>query len=224
LENKQIPEIKNIIKPKEQIFISNNIESVNIPKITHSKNIGFDSTENSTQKDTQQTLTVTDVDIGKPFSIVDQTNIEPARLTEAQRTQMLESIKHNIQICRTNGQNSIKVELYPEVLGKIDIQLTSDKNGLGVTIIADQASTGKLLESQIQDIQVSLKNVGVELAQINVGTNSSQRSYKQNPNDFNSKSNTSAKGKKSNLDPVMNGSTSSIRGSSIYGNQYNYWI
>jgi flagellar hook-length control protein FliK len=85
-----------------------------------------------------------------------------------------------------NGPTSMHLQLSPKELGAIDVQMVSDSQGVHVTFFAEQASTGKLLETQLDQLRVSLLDSGVHLSGLDIGQHnqSGQKggSFEQSPN------------------------------------------
>ncbi|NMB87368.1 MAG: hypothetical protein GYA17_03345 [Chloroflexi bacterium] len=102
------------------------------------------------------------------------TPTEPARLAEAQRTEIINQISQNITTLAKAGNSTLRIQLYPEELGKIDLRVTATSSGVGITLTADQSVTGKLLENQINQLRQSLDQAGVNLSSLNVSTGGGQ--------------------------------------------------
>jgi hypothetical protein len=85
-----------------------------------------------------------------------------------------------------NGPTSMRLQLSPRELGAIDVQMVSDSQGVHVTFFAEQASTGKLLETQLDQLRISLLDSGVHLSGLDIGQHnqSGQKggSFDQSPN------------------------------------------
>jgi len=77
------------------------------------------------------------------------------------------------------GKNVIHIQLHPENLGKIDIRLSSDASGLGINIIAENASTKRMLENQVDILKQSLNNAGLHLSQMNFGMKGQEGQYER---------------------------------------------
>jgi flagellar hook-length control protein FliK len=71
-----------------------------------------------------------------------------------------------------SGVTSMHVQLTPDVLGAIEVEMVRDAHGVSVTFFAEQASTGKLLETQLSQLRQSLVDSGVQLAGLNIGQQS----------------------------------------------------
>lgn len=97
-----------------------------------------------------------------------------ARSAEARNLTPTVQIVRNIETMIKEGQTSMRVQLYPENMGKIELQLTSTSNGMTVTLVPDVSSTGKLLESQLSELRYALTDAGIELNDLNVGQDKSQ--------------------------------------------------
>jgi hypothetical protein len=74
-----------------------------------------------------------------------------------------------------SGKASLRLQLYPEKLGRIDLHLVSGVDGLQVTITAGQALTGQLLEGHLEDLREALSRAGVQVNGLQVGVGQDQR-------------------------------------------------
>jgi flagellar hook-length control protein FliK len=96
---------------------------------------------------------------------------EPARLSEARAMDMVSQITRSMETVVKSGQNFLKLQLYPEDMGRIDVRMSASSQGLVVTMVADSASTGKALESQMANLRQSLTSAGIQLAHLGIGQN-----------------------------------------------------
>jgi flagellar hook-length control protein FliK len=80
------------------------------------------------------------------------------------------------------GQSSIKIQLHPQDLGTIDIQLVNSGHGVSVTVSAEQASTGRLLQSQADQLRQSLQDSGVQLSSLNINQHGQPSQHGSAPN------------------------------------------
>ena len=103
---------------------------------------------------------------------------EPARLAEAQTTEILRQISRQVAGLSGTGSQSIRIQLHPEDLGQIDLKITTGSLGTHVTLIADQSTTGKLLETHIDQLKQTLADAGIQMANVHVGQQSDQRSFR----------------------------------------------
>ncbi len=103
---------------------------------------------------------------------------EPARLAEAQSTEILRQISRQIAGSPNSGSQTIRIQLHPEDLGQIELRITSSSQGTHVSLIADQAVTGKLLETHIAQLKQTLSDAGVQMADVHVGQQAPQQSFR----------------------------------------------
>jgi flagellar hook-length control protein FliK len=89
----------------------------------------------------------------------------PSEVSTLPIQQIVNEVDQSLQ----TGQNVVRIQLHPENLGKIDIRLSSDASGLGINIMAENASTKRLLESQVEILRQSLDNAGLHLSHMNFG-------------------------------------------------------
>ncbi len=103
---------------------------------------------------------------------------EPARLAEAQSTEILRQISRQIAGSSNSGNQTIRIQLHPEDLGQIELKIVSTPQGTNVSLVADQSSTGKLLESHLADLRQTLIDAGVQLSNVNIGHQAPQQSFR----------------------------------------------
>jgi flagellar hook-length control protein FliK len=101
---------------------------------------------------------------------------EPARLAEAPKAETITQISNQIESLVTANRSSIRVQLYPEELGHIDLRIVSNKSGVGVTMVADKSTTQEILRSEMNMLKQSIEQAGIQLSDLNIGQgqNSSQ--------------------------------------------------
>ena len=68
----------------------------------------------------------------------------------------------------------MRLQLNPKELGGIEVDMVSSPQGLHVTFFAEQASTGRLLETQLNQLRDSLVDSGVQLSGLNIGQHNTQ--------------------------------------------------
>jgi len=102
---------------------------------------------------------------------------EPARLAEARSTpdpgptieaDAAEQVRRELMQMARSGPASVRLRLYPEELGRIDIRLSHTPAGLEVTLAADQAGTARALESQLGQLRQSLAEAGLALNSLDI--------------------------------------------------------
>lgn len=110
---------------------------------------------------------------------------EPARLTEAHPTPIELPIPERaalVQVERalallsdsTAARQSVRVQLQPESLGRIELRVTHGEHGLRVALTAENAATGQLLERRLDDLRQTLVASGVEVSGLSVSVGHGQ--------------------------------------------------
>lgn len=110
-----------------------------------------------------------------------------ARSAEARESTPVFQVARNIEVMEKDGKSSMKVQLHPESLGKIELQLVSTDNGLSVILTPQLSTTVKLLEAQLNQLRTTLAEAGIELSDLNV--NQQDQSQKENGKSNHSKRN-----------------------------------
>jgi flagellar hook-length control protein FliK len=134
---------------------------------------GLSQSETTTQKPTE--TAAKEIEFAKVQ--VDQmtksnTITEPARMAEALPRQTINQMSEQIEMLIQQGRSSLRLQLSPEHLGRIDIRLVNSGHGLGVTVLTEQAETGKMLEAQLDQLRQTLQDAGIQLSHLNVGQQS----------------------------------------------------
>lgn len=99
---------------------------------------------------------------------------EPARMAEAQRPELVQQIAREVEGLNKSNQHSIRIQLYPESLGKIELRLVSNAEGIRIVMNAEQPATSFMLERHLPELKETLAQAGVNLAGLTVGERSQQ--------------------------------------------------
>jgi flagellar hook-length control protein FliK len=108
----------------------------------------------------------------KEGSMVSSLEKEPLVQTNTNSVELVKQVIHQLNGKLKNGPTSMHLQLNPEALGAIDVDVVRDATGVQVTFFVEQAGTGKLLESQLSQLRQSLADSGVQLSGLNIGQNS----------------------------------------------------
>jgi hypothetical protein len=81
---------------------------------------------------------------------------------------VIEQITSQVKARVKSGETSIRMQLNHGELGAIDVEMTHSAKGVSVSFITEQASTGQLIESQVNQLRQSLKDAGVQLVNLNI--------------------------------------------------------
>ncbi len=131
---------------------------------------GLSQPETGSQKQTESTakeIEFTKVQVDQMTK--SNTINEPARLAEALPRQTINQMSEQINMLIHQGRSSLRLQLSPEHLGRIDIRLVNSGHGMGVTVLTEQAETGKLLEAQLDQLRQTLQDAGIQLSHLNIG-------------------------------------------------------
>ena len=97
---------------------------------------------------------------------------EPGKLSSAQvnalAADVIQQVTSQMKVRIKSGNTTMHLQLNPKDLGTIDVQMIKNTQGVSVTFFAEQAATGQLLETQINQLRQSLKDAGVNLTGLNI--------------------------------------------------------
>ena len=105
----------------------------------------------------------------KEFSkLVDTKNIQQEESKEISKNDILAQINNKMQAKNINGQQRITLQLTPESLGKITIELSKGKDGLQAKMLTDNAQVRDMLEKNIDGLKSTLASQGVTVNNVSV--------------------------------------------------------
>ena len=89
--------------------------------------------------------------------------------TGPQAGEVVQQIMRQMSATLQSGPSSMHLQLNPKELGAIDVQMVKSAQGISVTFFAEHASTGRLLETQMNQLRQSLTDSGIQLSNLNIG-------------------------------------------------------
>jgi hypothetical protein len=113
-------------------------------------------------------LTVATTGPGKEATVIESSGKMPINQANVQATEIIQQVIRQMNVKIKNGPTSMHLQLNPKDLGAIDVEMVSSSQGVHVTFFAEQAGTGKLLESQLTQLRDSLVDSGVQLSGLNI--------------------------------------------------------
>lgn len=126
-------------------------------------------------------LNVNGVDIQNSSKII-KINDESSLIKESVMTQ----IKDQIVLMKSDGKQTVTMQLTPENLGKLDIKMVFEKGNLSVEILASNPKTHSLILSNISELKSVLQNSIADRTFMNV--DNQKQMYEQNQNQNNQSS------------------------------------
>jgi len=101
-------------------------------------------------------------------------NAKTDNLVQPKTLPMIQKISHEVtELARENGK-SLRIQIHPENLGKIDLKLMSNSDGLKVVMTTEIPATAKLLETHMDQLQRSLADAGLSLSGMSVNSQGAQ--------------------------------------------------
>lgn len=76
-----------------------------------------------------------------------------------------------------SAKSSIRIQIQPENMGRIDVRLVSNSDGVQVVLTTDLAATGKLLETNLNQLQKSLAEAGLKVSGLSVNSQGLQGQF-----------------------------------------------
>ena len=102
---------------------------------------------------------------------------EPARLAEAPKNEVITQVANQLDQMVKTSRSSLRLQLYPEELGHIDLRIVTTKDGISVTMVTEKASTQQVLKSDMDILKQNIEQAGIQLTNLNI--NQGQNSNRQ---------------------------------------------
>jgi flagellar hook-length control protein FliK len=78
-----------------------------------------------------------------------------------------------VELAREQGK-SMRIQIQPENMGKIDLRLVSNSDGMRIVMTTEIPATGKLLETHMDQLQRQLADAGVSISGMSVNSQNAQ--------------------------------------------------
>ena len=100
---------------------------------------------------------------------------------EQNLSQMIEEMTEKISIMKNGEASAIKMQLVPNNLGKLVIQLSTDENALSARVYADTPKVKEMIEGQLEELKEALidKGLTVESLEVFVGHEQDRALYQK---------------------------------------------
>jgi flagellar hook-length control protein FliK len=100
--------------------------------------------------------------------------VKTENLIQPKTLPMIREISQEVaNLAREQGQ-SLRIQVHPENMGKIDLRLISNSDGLRVVMTAEIPATAKLLENHMNQLQHSLAEAGLSVSGMSVNSQGAQ--------------------------------------------------
>jgi flagellar hook-length control protein FliK len=95
---------------------------------------------------------------------------------------LIEQIAENVRTSVSEGTSSIEMQLNPENLGKVYLQVTAKEGVVNATLAASNDAVRAALEAQVADLRQSLNQAGVKVdaIEVTVASHEFERNLEQN--------------------------------------------
>lgn len=91
-----------------------------------------------------------------------------ARVGDENATEIVKQVVEQIQVQAKQGVKSLEMQLYPEHLGKVFVQIVSKDGAITAQITAETEAAKSALESQLTILKENLNNQGVKIENVEV--------------------------------------------------------
>ncbi len=118
---------------------------------------------------------MSEVDTTKALtSVYASATAKTENLVDSKPLPMIQKISHEVvELARENGK-SMKIQIQPENMGKIDLRLVSNSDGMRIVMTTEVPATGKLLETHLDQLQRQLADAGISISGMSVNSQNAQ--------------------------------------------------
>jgi len=142
-------------------------ENVNLSKVVK---IESGSGEESTLSSNSQSS-------GKNMESVSQTK-EPQHFQKTFQPDVMKQVVEKAMMNIRNGQSSIRINLKPEALGQLKMQITTENNQVMVKILTEVPIVKEIIEGSLSQLKVDFQNQGLEIEKFDVSVNHGATQHK----------------------------------------------
>lgn len=126
-----------------------------------------------TSKDANPVLTVQPAPTTTASQVIETVDMKAAGKWAApqintQAGEVIQQIVRQMHVTLQAGPGTMRLQLNPKELGAIDVQMVQSAQGVNVTFFAEHGSTGRLLETQMDQLRQSLANSGIQLSNLSI--------------------------------------------------------
>ncbi len=173
--------ILNASSNATELITEENIADLNLAVASKADNIDKGITDNKELSKSvvdESLLNVNGVNIQNNSKII-KVNDESSLIKDSIMTQ----IKDQIVLMKSDGKQTVTMQLTPENLGKLDIKMVFEKGNLSVEILASNPKTHSMILSNISELKSVLQNSIADRTFINV--DNQKQMYEQSHNQNN---------------------------------------
>jgi flagellar hook-length control protein FliK len=124
---------------------------------------------------TAQPEDMAEVDTTKALtSVYASATAKTENLVETKPLPIIQKISSEVvELAREQGK-SMKIQIQPENMGKIDLRLVSNSDGMRIVMTTEVPATAKLLETHMDQLQRQLADAGVSISGMSVNSQNAQ--------------------------------------------------
>ena len=105
---------------------------------------------------------------------------EKENIPGAWRAQTLDQIVNKAVYHLKNGQNSVRIDLKPEFLGQVRMQIVTVEQQVSVRITAELPIVKEMLDNGLQQLKADLQQQGLEVDEIEVSVSTDSQHHAHN--------------------------------------------
>ena len=126
----------------------------------------------------------------QPEGVFEAFDVQP-KYTSVNTTEIIRQIVNQISIANTTGESVIEMQLNPENLGKLYINVTEKNSEITARIAVSNEAVKNALESQLATLRENLQdaNIRVNDVEITIATHEFERNLEQNAGNENGRHN-----------------------------------
>lgn len=158
------------VETAQEAAFKTNAGASSLQGMSESKSTNADSSQVSNEAANTTEQTQAPAILNQKTYEVSNKNVEAHTTAQRVVQQTFNQLEGMIQ----SGQKTLRVQLYPENLGHIELRVTSQNGSLQVVILADSSVTQQALQQHARDLQQTLQQSGVNLTGLTVGQRGDQ--------------------------------------------------
>lgn len=179
IKEDEIPKEDKGLKPQDKIDESNTIKSSDPKKETVTSEestkkgftVEYDARDTKPEIDreynVEQELLITDLNNNITLKNI-PSSIETINTEDLTTSNIIQQIVQQVDIKYKEGSNQIKLQLLPENLGKLSIDLISDNQEIRAKVYVESLMVKEVIEGNLNEFRESLTEKGINISNIEV--------------------------------------------------------
>lgn len=156
-----------------------------LEKVTVEKATDFQSAEKAVKTNDYENVDIEEshilVDLSKNFEVkLNNIGNQTLNPDEIHAKNLMEQLIHKVEGTYKAGKTQLKLQLMPENLGKLSIDLSTDNQTIRAKVFVESLQVKEIIESSLNQFKESLREKGLNISSVEVSVGQDSEAFLQN--------------------------------------------